>query len=834
MSSKIFQTLTRMFEQNRIIFWYDERRELRAEFEALELPGIEKLEIDNNEFALKYRILRQEPERKFLLYRHGPAPGDLQNWLLDVELAHAVFYADQVAIWLNELELGSEYGELVREHLPFFKAARRREVFRQGIRAKDDPNRLRLVMLAVCCGSEFRLDAALEALLAEMAQGGDEKIRLIERCGLEPYLWKKVEHHYGYRSETPGLKDFVLDLFKYGYEWGVGQTEVARDECLVFLNRWKDNIHHGMAYDKLSQEAAEILQIEDDLRQRDLVILREFDYFSLVDRYVLTHLIKEISARTIALDDCLEIVRRRRRSHWYREFADLYEAVYYAARFLQYFVNLDLEIENAGAAIRKYTGSWFKIDQFYRKFIHHYLQSGQTTLLKGLNRLVENHYTNTYLLEVNNNWQKIVDEMDTWGIAGVSSQQNFFRELVRPVLDRNNRMVVIISDALRYEIGDELVSRVRREDRYGAELAEPRLGVLPSYTQLGMAALLPHRELRLADDGSGTVLVDGQSSTGTDNRAKIIQQQVGTGTALQAETLLAMNRDECRHLIRENQVIYVYHNRIDAAGDKKETEGRVFSAVEETLDELLKVIKKLAAANVSNIMVTTDHGFIYQHQALDESDFAAVEPTAEKFDYRNRRFWLGKGFYNGSSCKIFSSAQLGLAGEQEIALPKSINRLRLQGSGSRFVHGGASLQEIILPVIKINKKRKSDVSQVEVDILQGANTIITSGQITATFYQRQGVTDKIQPRILKAGIFSQQGSGELISDSHELIFDLESENPREREVPVRFILTRKADNLNNQEVVLRLEEKIDGTSHYRTYKSITYKIRRALGTDFDF
>ena len=44
---------------------------------------------------------------------------------------------------------------------------------------------------------------------------------------------------------------------------------------------------------------------------------------------------------------------------------------------------------------------------------------------------------------------------------------------------------------MRYEIGDELLSLIRQEDRYSAEL-EPALSMLPSYTQLGMAALLPN------------------------------------------------------------------------------------------------------------------------------------------------------------------------------------------------------------------------------------------------------------------------------------------------------------------------------------------------------
>ncbi|MFN5513731.1 MAG: BREX-1 system phosphatase PglZ type A, partial [Cyanobacteriota bacterium] len=176
--------------------------------------------------------------------------------------------------------------------------------------------------------------------------------------------------------------------------------------------------------------------------------------------------------------------------------------------------------------------------------------------------------------------------------------------------------------------------------------------------------------------------------------------------------------------------------------------------------------------------------------------------------------------------------ELGLTGDLEALIPKSINRLRLKGSGSRFVHGGASLQEVVIPVLRVNKKRQSDLSQVEVEILRGSSAVITTGQLTVVFYQAEPATDKMRPRSLQAGVYTQEG--ELISDSHELTFDLTSENPRERERPVRFILTRKADQANNQEVILRLRERVGGTSHYQEYKSATFRLRSLIERDFDF
>jgi uncharacterized protein (TIGR02687 family) len=314
---------------------------------------------------------------------------------------------------------------------------------------------------------------------------------------------------------------------------------------------------------------------------------------------------------------------------------------------------------------------------------------------------------------------------------------------------------------------------------------------------------------------------------------KVLGQAISQrATALKADEFMALKGDDCRTLLRDNDVIYVYHNRIDATGDKRDSEERVFESVEETLQDLIRLIKKLTGANANNLLVTADHGFIYQNRAIDESDFSGEEAEGEVILFRDRRFVLGRGLKEVPGLRKFTPSELGLSGEVEVQIPKSINRLRLKGSGSRFVHGGASLQEVVIPVLKINKRRQSDVSAVEVDILRGSSSVITAGQLAVALYQAQAVTDKVQPRTLRAGIYTE--AGDLISDSHELSFDLTSENPRERELQVRFVLTRKADDANGQEVILKLEEKHAGTSHYKEYKSLRYMMRRSFTSDFDF
>lgn len=833
-NAKILQALGNLFEKQRIVFWYDTRREFRADFESLELPAVEKIELANNEFGVKYRVLRELPEQKFLLFKDGPEPALLENWLLDVQLASGgTFRTDQVALWLSELGLGPDAYPLLEAHIAFFEAPKRREKLKDLLAPGDSQHALRQKMLAVCVGSEPRLDVMLETLLSELAKGSDTRFKLIERSALSAHFWELMKRAYGYTNEQSGLKDFVIELFKTCF-----LTEVDADfkpqlasEAKVFIKRWKDSRSHAEAFESLSAQCADILQIEDKLQVLDYRKLMAVDEFEAIDRKILSELVREVVERTVSAQDAEQWVRQRRQGHWFERYQDVYLAIEHGAQFIQQLELTQLEMDSLADGVHKYTQTWFRLDQRYRKFIHHARESGQASLLQGLNHQVENLYTNNYLSRLNVRWQQFVDACQRWEAAPVVSQPQFFPRFVRPYLERKSKVCVLISDGFRYEVGEELQSLIRREDRFDAELV-PALACLPSYTQLGMASLLPHQTLQLDEYGSGEALVDGINATGSINRARILAQTVAASTVVLAKDVLAMGKDESRALIRDHDVVYVYHNLVDKTGDTRDTEERVFGAAEETLDELLRVIKKLANANASNLLVTADHGFIYQNQPLQDSDFVSTEPEGSEVLYTDRRFVLGRGLRESASFKTFQPEQLGLAGTLQVQIPKSIARIRLKGSGSRYVHGGATLQEVVIPVISVNKKRQSDVGKVEVELIGGGGKTITTGQLAVVLYQSEPVTEKRQSRRLRAGLYSL--AGEAISDTHDLTFDHVSDNPREREVQVRFILSRKAEACNNQQVELRLDEPVDGTSHYARYLAVRYTIRRSFTSEFDF
>lgn len=832
MDSKIKQALTRQFEKHRIIFWYDRRKELRDDFEALQLENVEKIELKNNEFSVKYRILCDQPQQKFLLYQEGPQPADLDNWLLDVLLAHGEFRTDQVSIWLGQLELGPEYTDVVADHEDFYRSTKRVEALKRLVDNRDSLDTIRLKMLAVCANTEAQLDVVLEGLLAELALGKDDSEKLIGRAKLDDFLWKRVGEAYGYQSEQPNVKDFAIGLFKACYAMGTGGPSGMYPAALVFFKRWKDGRHSDQAFKTLSEQYTQLLNIEHDLENRDYRTLVDLDYYRLIDQKIISSLVEAVANRTITAQESSEIISERRLGYWYKEFEDLYLAIGYASQFIAALDGLNLSMTSLQDGVQRYSNNWYVLDQLYRKFTYHARRSGQTSLLSALSTRVENLYTNNYLLVVNNNWQAFVDQAANWAIPGVISQRDFYVERVQPYLERNNKIFVIISDALRYEIADELMTMIRQEDRFEAAI-EPAITLLPSYTQLGMAALLPHQKLSIrSESGSSVVFVDDKDSRGTENRNKLLMATVSNATAIQSEDLRNMSKEERRAFFRNNDVVYLYHNEIDAVGDKRDSEERVFDAAASTLNELITLIKMLANANASNIIVTADHGFIYQNDELDESDFLSEVPQGQNIINTNRRFVIGQNLHNKNGFKTFTAAQVGLDGDFEVQLPKSINRLRKQGAGSRYVHGGASLQEIVVPVVTINKKRTSDVRRVDVAIVRGANQLITSGQLAVKLYQKEPVSEKIQARTLRIGLFTQDGK--LISDSQEIIFDLTTENERDREKSIRLILSKDADAANNKSVYVKLMEREEGTSHEVEYESAEYQLRRSFTSDFDF
>ncbi len=829
--AQIENALLSLFNRHRIVFWYDTKKEFRQTYNEIYLPGIEKEEISNNQFGLKYKITREKSGQKFLLYHEGPQPRDLENWLLDIQLAETVFNADLTSLWLAELRLDPSFLSMIATHHKFFDNETYRSRLKSSLTNVDTQPVVLLRMLAILAQCDTDLDEIIYRLLAGLAHNKQDLYELFKSCALEDFLWNEAQRKYGYKSAVESPDDFALKLFEDGFLVGLGDKPKMTNDAYILLKRWKDNVTTREDFEKLSEKYAEFLNIDEKIKDRDFKTLINTDIFRKYDGKIIREIAHGLAQKSILPASCHEIINRRKTSHWYAKYEPFYAVLENVAWFLESLQNIQISVNNFQDGLQKYSSTWYKVDQYYRKVMYHARKAGVHPVIDGLVTLVENLYSNQFLTSVNNLWQEQVDRVDVWDSSPIPMQASFYERYVKPFLDDGKKVYVVISDALRYEIGEELASTINHEDRYDASTVA-NCAMLPSYTQLGMAALLPHQSLSLTEDSGGMVLVDQLNSSGTVNRGKILQKYKIDTSAIQAEDFLSLSAESTRSFIKENSVAYIYHNRIDATGDKKDTEERVFEAAEETIKEIVQIVKKLNAGNATNMIITSDHGFIYQNTAIDESDFSTITPMGDEILYLNRRFVIGKGLAASESLRKFTTQELGLSGEVDVQIPKTTSRLRLSGSGSRFIHGGATLQEVIIPVIRVNKKRESNLAIVEVNVIQNATKIITTSQFSVTLYQVEPINDKLQPRQIRVAVYDRENR--CISDQHEIRFDSNSENSHDREHKIRLLLTREADRVENQDVFLKLEEKIPNTESYREYQKITYTIRRTFTPDFDF
>ncbi len=823
--------LSARFESQRIVVWHDPDGSYVDDVDRYAEAGVVVLRVENDEFAIKHRILREEADSKFLIFRPGVVPEGAGNWLLDVELAYGpVFTADRSSLMRADLGIAARGAdELIEKHKSFFGDARLVARLRVLLGADDDLTVVQAKMSAVALGQkEHSFSELTRTLLVEDAHGSTSGINALTKQGLADFHWRGASQIYGYTSQSPTVAGFALWMFQQASNgFDVATSSAARNLAIDFRS-FRDSKRSEGAMKLLARKAEHNVGYKDHVAEIPWGVLRDVDVFEEAEREVVRRLVDGIATQSMPRRDVEEtIAARRRESFWFDDYATIYEGLRAAAELIPAIRSASLEVTSFDDGIKRYRDTLFRIDQLYRQFTYASQTAEFKQPLETLSDQVENAYITDFLAKLGVSWQQQVDGVGRWRTLAVPLQTSFYEHYVANLVKGGNKKaVVVISDAMRYEVAEELTSRIRGENKYEANI-EAVLGVLPSYTQLGMAALLPHQTLGHSQGGD-PVLVDGQPSNGTVNRSKILEG-VG-GTAIQAKDFVKMKPAERRDLYASHQVLYVYHDTIDATGDKAASEHRTFKAAADAIEELIDIVKKLASANATNIFVTADHGFLYQESKLAPQFNLTVKPQGDKIVVENRRYVLGRGLKEDAAFRHFLPAQLGLSSDLEVQVPNSIQRIVKPGAGFQFVHGGASLQEIVVPVISINKGRADTVEPVNVEIHPESDKI-TTGQVVVKLYQSTRVEPHRPARRLRAALYF---GDLLISNEQELRFDSESSEGRDRFQSVRLLLSKDAEAANNQNVEFRLLEPIEGTDQWKKYKSAPYTVKRSFSTDFDF
>ncbi len=297
-----------------------------------------------------------------------------------------------------------------------------------------------------------------------------------------------------------------------------------------------------------------------------------------------------------------------------------------------------------------------------------------------------------------------------------------------------------------------------------------------------MAALLPHKSLTMTDDYQ--VLVDDVLCDSLAGREKVLQSYVPGSVCVQFDDMKALKKMELREIITGKQVVYIYHNQIDARGDKLNTENEVFSACQEAIQEIIDLIHRIAVgANTIHFIVTADHGFIYKRDKVTES--GKIGGVSDKGAFVNRRFIVSSApVMDNGIANMSMGTVLRNNDPKVVSFPVSSNVFKVAGGGQNYVHGGSSPQEMLVPVIDIRmEKGHIETKNAEIALVSMVQKI-TNKITILEFIQSEPVSDTVKATTYK--MFFMSEDNERISNEVSLFADSRDSDALKRMFRMKF------------------------------------------------
>ena len=839
-SEKVIQDLNQRFAQplpefykRRIIFWCDEEREFEDKLDGIVLNDAKLVVLTGtNYFAVKKLLEVEDTTGNYVIYCPFSYEKPEDDWLMDIRLYSEEYRADLISNWMKEMGIlqTAALRKQVKEYRKFFNASVRREKI---IKQKNTPSTTGQLHMAVMGALAGMIDVTPNAIIkAVLCAGLDAETNRIY-CDLSEYgadtaFWKMVQQGTGYAAEMPNLGQLAAHILLTGatrtmqpeYLTGLnGFLSVAHEAyCYEFISDWLHGSHVEQLY-TIACGVEEELKLSERFMKLEVADLVHTEIFPCIHEVILMKLMTEIADNIIDVNVMKETVEKRRTCVWYDEVADFYEGILQVANMQEFFKNHSAGFHTAQAARvwKEYTTEYYKMDTFYRLFHMSYgrsLKAYNAKLHDLFSRVMEQAeglYKNWFLRQLGGNWSKVcAEEMEYYGkISDVPQQKDFYKNKIK---NADNRVFVIISDALRYEVAAALVEQLRREMQCQVELNSMQ-GIFPTITKFGMAALLPHERLSAKYQGDEIkVFADGQS-TESGYRDKILKSVRKDSVALKYKDLVSAKRPERSAWVKGKNVIYIYHDAIDEASHTSDT--LVFPACEEAIVELKNLIRIIVNDfGGINIMITADHGFLYTYSLLTGDD------KMSKAEFKNRLIEYGRRYavMNKNAKPEYLQSIKFLDGntEYEAFTPKENVRIRMNGGGLNYVHGGISLQEMCVPLIEYHflrnqskeyqrNKNLYDKKQVEVTLLSASHKI-SNLIFSLNFYQKEAVVDNRASAIYQ--VYFTDSNGKQISDIQKIIADKTNENGQGRIFRCTFNL--KALKYDNKEIYYLVIASEDG------------------------
>ena len=803
--------------QLRILFFFDKEGENLEELRQMQLTGIRVVEFDGRWFYWKIQ-LNKELQEKIVFYFKQAAPetqDELLNFpLLELLKANRELRLDDIAEFMDTFNLQPHQLTLVNRYLAELSKPKVQQALMPVLNAAEfDEKSVQQGLISVFLGSgkiEDRTMILVRLLLYAHPDKQKELPRFFARIlknnlldTLNKYIRQTFDttiegqdkdeiiglvQRLKYNAITQRLTDIPADSYR--------SLKIKDTTCLNCLNQL---IEAGLKHTAFK----ETLHIQGGSIRADKIVTAygfDMDYIYMPDDLAWALILALMDNPGEQADKRLKTLFTQIREEG---------VIRSVLTFLYHVSVMNKQIKETGNLlwdtpddyIAQYTRSLYPIDYNYRKAVFEYHQADmQSTPVEAQLNEIKQKLDKTYYefsFKLNDGWLKCLNAYNfEYKNIGCDKQYDFFTNHIRPL---PHKRAIIISDALRYETASELVGELHKDDKNVSAL-HFQLASIPSLTNVGMAHLLPGKTYAYLED---EILIDGEKTTTAEQREKILQKHAPKSRIVHYETIIRSDKQQNRELFKSD-IVYIYHNVIDNEGHRG-TERNTFKAVQTAIEELTRLVKLiLGGFGVSKVIITADHGFLYNDMEISENDKNEIHDTEIiKSDARHYITTHHLPVASGYKIPLFRTSRF--QEPYHVVIPDAVNRFRKQGSRYMFTHGGGSLQELIVPVIESTRQEERIRQKVKPALLD-KNLSIVSNSLRFNIIQETAVSSTEKERKLLIGIYDND---KLVSNQFRLTLDATGRLPSERVSQVNLVLTAKTTGSVLKLRVLDEDEKLN-------------------------
>lgn len=779
------EDIVEKYKNSNIVIWYDRNKEFIQEFELITLEGVNKIAYEGSFIELRYNIFSKDRDltKKWLIYTNSETTfGFLEEY---------EYFGEKYIVSIKEI-LERKY-KIEFSNFDIATVEKRLQILKRlwDVIPEEIVNNLNQEILddIVLTNGFGYVDINKEYTILKYICEPRVYDNLLEEAKIKDKFFEFISLEYGIDVKKElSVETIVENIVEYLFQCEIIMKSRKKDitpfginvgnsskllNCVQLLETWANHDIYKEKFIEYSKhisnkyisqlleciELDELLGIEyffgvEELLYKKLQIevIRGNKYSEVVNEDLKSMIISSVldgkelyDGNSIDLDisneqvDDIKVFLDVRKRYYFSKvkvfnkwslLSNIFNTLDLLNKFREKFPST---YDNFEDIISDYKdNNWWKIDLLYRKIQEQYFEFDDFISL--LFNKLDGLYHYAYLKTINEEVSNVIDKKIDFNFK-VDIQHNFWTKHVTP---RNEQTAILIVDALRYEMGMELFGLI--EDKISKNIL-PMISTVPTITEFGMAALLPNggAKLNVGCDKDSFKILDGNFNMPLNNkqdRIKYFLEQAGTlGFVKNLNEVVDEPNNSLKAMFEGKSRIIIYSNEIDEAGHIEDTSIQLFPTL---INKINVSINKLLDIGIERILIVADHGFMLT-SGLEDWMKIDIQKDMDCV-IKRRRFSISKNKIEGNYITK-GSYSVNHNGNLYFNFPRGINVFTSSG-GSKFLHGGISIQELLIPVIEINNVKviddpwKDEIVEYKVQSLD-IDSLLASQKSTSKSTQQQ-------------------------------------------------------------------------------------------------